>query len=141
MVTSKARAGEAYELVAGHVERHAGVQSHTGKLRASCKAGGPAPPDLQAISAEAWTADRPDDLNGLVVLGTPLGKPAFVQKHAAERTAVEHKMLRHLPAFKDVQAAWALLWYSAVPRANHTIRVLPLSQSQAYAKEHDDALW
>ncbi len=141
LVTSKARAGEAYELVAGHVERHAGVQSHTGKLRAWCKAGGPAPPDLQAISAEAWTADRPGDLNGLVVLGTPLGKPAFVQKHAAERTAVEHKMLRHLPAFKDVQAAWALLLYSAVPRANHTIRVLPPSQSQAYAKEHDDALW
>jgi hypothetical protein len=40
-----------------------------------------------------------------------------------------------------LEFAWNLLAYSAVPRANHTIRTLPPSLSSAYARAHDDALW
>ena len=141
VIASKARAGEALQEVAWKVETRAGVRSHTGKLRAWCKRGGPAPSDVQDISEDAWTADLPDEENGIVILGTPLGRPAFVEKHAAERMETENKMLHELPGFKDIQAAWSLLLYSAVPRANHTIRVLPPSQSTAYAKSHDDAVW
>eukprot|EP00973_Karenia_brevis_P040128 5541545-Karenia_brevis.AAC.1 len=34
-----------------------------------------------------------------------------------------------------------MLAYAAVPRANHTLRTLPPSQVQQYAKAHDDSLW
>ena len=141
LVTSRARAAEAFEDVAGSVKRHAGVQSHLGKLRAWCRGGGPAPPELQDISAEAWTADLPEEQNGLVILGTPLGKSAFVEAHARRRLEIEERLLRELPGMKDPQKAWVLLSQSAVPRANHTLRTLPPTVSVAYAQAHDDALW
>ena len=141
IVTSRARAGEAVQDVAWKVERHAGVRTHTGKLRAWSKGGGPAPPDLEDIGDEVWTADLPEEENGVVILGTPLGKPAFVQEQAVKRMEIENKMLEELPKFASSQAAWALLLQSAVPRANHTIRVVPPSQSAAYADLHDAAVW
>ena len=141
IVASKARAAEAYEHVAWHVEQHAGVQSHAGKLKAWCKAGGPPPDDLRDISEEAWTADQPDEHNGIVILGIPLGTAAFVKRHAAKRMESENKFLQEMPLVSDCQTAWTMLAFSAVPRANHTIRTLPPTQSSAYAKSHDDALW
>ncbi len=141
VVTCRVRAAEAFKEVAGLVEEHAGVKSNFGKLRAWCRGGGPAPPDLTDISAEAWTADLPDELNGLVVLGTPLGKAAFVEAHARKRLSIEQRLLRELPAIHNPQVAWTLLLQSAVPRANHTLRVLPPTVSAAYAEAHDDAIW
>ncbi len=134
LITCRVRAAEAFEEVASCVERHAGVQSHLGKLRAWCRGGGPAPADLQAVSTEAWTADKPDEQNGLVILGTPLGKPAFVEAHARKRLEVEQRLLRELPEMKDPQQAWVLLSQSAVARANHTVRVLPPTTSSVYAQ-------
>ena len=141
LITCRVRAAEAFEEVASCVERHAGVQSHLGKLRAWCRGGGPAPADLEAVSTEAWTADKPDEQNGLVILGTPLGKPAFVEAHARKRLEVEQRLLRELPEMKDPQKAWVLLSQSAVARANHTVRVLPPTTSSGYAHAHDDAVW
>ena len=77
LVTSRVRAREALEIVTECVERKAGVRTYLGKLKAWSSGGGPAPPDIVAIGANVWTADKPDHLNGLVVLGTPLGKPAL----------------------------------------------------------------
>ena len=70
VVTSKARAGEAFKVVASTVERKAGVRTHLEKLRAWCAGGGEAPSDLAALGADVWTADKEDHLNGLVILGT-----------------------------------------------------------------------
>ena len=141
VVTCRARAYEAFEEVARQVEEHAGVQTHLGKLRAWCSGGGPPPEDLAAECPEAWTADRPDEANGLVVLGTPLGTKAFVEAHARERVQKEQRLLDELPLFKNLQAAWVLLVHSAAQRANHTIRVVPPSLSNCYAAEHDEAMW
>ena len=141
LVTCKARAAEAFEEVAGAVERHAGVQSHIGKLKAWCKAGGPPPADLAEVSADAWKADLPDEENGVVILGTPLGREAFVKAHAAKRLEIEQRLLKELPEICDPQVAWVLLSQSAVPRANHTLRVVPPALSSTYARAHDDALW
>ena len=131
--------------VASSVERHAGVGSHLGKLKAWCKNGGEPPSDLEALRGDdddtVWQAHKPDSENGLVVLGTPLGTKAFVEAHADKRLATEQKLLDELPKLSDLQCAWVLLSWSAVPRANHTVRILPPSLSQAYAKKHDAALW
>ena len=85
VVTSRVRAHAAFKEVADKVGQHAGVKTHLGKLRAWCKDGGSAPADLAAAAPDAWTADKPDADNGLVVLGTPLCKKAFVE--AAHRNA------------------------------------------------------
>ena len=141
VVTCRARAYEAFDEVARQVEEHAGVQTHLGKLRAWCSGGGPPPADLAAECPDAWTADKPDEANGIVVLGTPLGRKTFVEAHARERIQKEHRLLDELPLFKDPQAAWVLLVHSAAQRANHTIRVVPPSLSSSYAADHDEAMW
>ena len=145
VTTTKGRPCEAFKTVASCVERHAGVKSHLGKLKAWSKGGDEAPTELEALRPtdedSVWQADKPDELNGLVVLGIPLGKDAFVQAFATKRLETEQKLLEELPKLSDLQHAWVLLSQSAVPRANHTIRILPPSQSKFYASRHDAALW
>jgi len=93
VVTSRERFHEAFKTVAENVERHAGVKSHLGKLRAWCSGGGAAPAAVAALGEEVWTADNPPQQNGLVILGTPLGTPAFVQEHAEKRMEKERHLL------------------------------------------------
>ena len=38
-----------------------------------------------------------------------------------------------LPALGDLQSAWALLLFCALPRANHWLRVTPSNEVEAYA--------
>ena len=141
VVTSRERAYAAFATVAEAVERVAGVRTHLGKLRAWSRSGGDAPPGLEALGAEVWTANKPAAENGIKVLGTPLGSPEFVQAHANARMQEEQRFLDEIPHLQDLQCSWALLAYSAVPRANHLIRVLQPVASQGYACAHDDALW
>ena len=141
VVTSRARASEAFREVAASVEYHAGVKSNLGKLHAWSKGGGEAPPEIAALGPDVWTADLPEEQNGIVILGTPLGTRAFVEAHAEKRLADERRLLEQIGKLQDVQCAWVLLSQSAVPRANHTIRILPPSLSQTYASQHDTAVW
>ena len=76
-----------------------------------------------------------------MVLGTPLGTNAFMESFAADRLQKEQKLLDELPKLQDLQCAWVLLSQSAVLRSNHTVRILPPSLSQTYAKKHDAAVW
>ena len=140
VVTRKSRAREAIDIVTGKVHELAGVRTHLGKLEAWSAAGGTPPPRLQELSATAWKGNLPEHLNGLVVLGSPLGHAAFVQEHAQARQEEENRLLEELPKLEDLQAAWALLLHCAAPRANHLLRLLPPSVSGEYARGHDEAL-
>ena len=141
VVTSRERAADAFLTVSTTVEKRAGVKTHLGKLKAWCAGGGAAPEDLARISPEAWKADLPDHQNGIKVLGTPFGKPEFVAAFAEERMESERVLLERLAKLDDPQCAWLMLSMSAVPRANHFIRMLPPSQSTQYAQAHDEAVW
>ena len=63
---------------------------------------------------------------GFVVLGAPIGHPAFIQAWADERLQEERRLLHELPELPDLQCAWLLLALCASPRANHALRTLPL---------------
>ena len=145
VVASPDRAREAFQVVTQEVLDKAGVQTHLGKLRVWSAAASPCPASFHDLNAAGqdpvWVSDAPEAQRGLVVLGVPLGSAEFVQAHALERTSEEKTLLDALAGFDDLQVAWTLLRYSAVPRANHIVRVLPPSQSQAYAKRHDDMIW
>lgn len=141
VLTTRSRAWSAFQTVATAVEQHAGVQTHMGKLKVWCRGGGPPPEDLQQGAPNAWVADKPEAQNGLVILGTPLGQPAFVEAHAMDRLAKEQLLLDRLGDVGDLQSGWVLLSQSAVPRANHTVRIVPPSLSRLYAAGHDAALW
>ena len=125
LITTKARARTSIVIITQAVQNEAGTQTIFGKLHAWCRGGGEAPADLAALGPEVWTADRPSIQNGLVILEAPLGHPEFVADHANKRLAEENRLLHKLPDLPDLQSAWALLFYSAVPRANHLLRVPP----------------
>jgi hypothetical protein len=112
-----------------------------GKLRAWCRGGGAGPPDLTSLGPDVWTADKPAEQNGLVILGTPLGTNAFVDRIGRERVIEEQRLLTKTPQLPDLQCAWILLSLSAQPRANHMLRVVPPSQKLPYARAHDDIIW
>ena len=116
------------------------MKTHFSKLKAWCSGGGPAPDDLADECPDAWVADKPPELNGFIVLGTPLGSDEFVKKHAGDRMQKEQKLLVEFPHLRDPQSAWALLSWSAAQIAKHTIRVLPPTLSRTYAEGHDGAI-
>ena len=74
-----------------HVENHVGVKRHTGELLVWCHRGREALPDLEQVSKDVWTANRAEDDNGLVILGTPLGTPDFVRKSGFSERKVYSK--------------------------------------------------
>ena len=103
--------------------------------------GGEAPEDLQNLGHEIWTPDKPDPENGVNILGTPLGTDAYVQAETAKRMHKEQTYLHEITQMDDPQQAWVLLSMSAVPRANHMVRILPPTDSRPYAEAHDDGIW
>ena len=139
LLTTKARVAEAIEIVTSKVADMAGVQPHLGKLEVWSASGGPAPPGLHERYPGAWKGDLPEVYNGLKVLGAPLGQPAFVRAHIDARLE-EKEFLDLVPDVPDLQAAWALLFSCAAPRANHLLRVLPPSLSLSYARQHDNGV-
>ena len=52
----------------------------------------------------------------------------------------ERDLWRAIPTVLDLQCSWQLLLQSANPRANHTMRTLPPSQSPAYCQAHDEVM-
>ena len=129
LVTTRDRARAAFDEVTSAVAELAGVRPHLGKLRAWSRAGGTAPPGLEGFGDEgdpAWRGDLPPELNGLVVLGTPLGTDAYAAEHGRKRLREEQRLLDCLPKL-DLQSAWLLLLYCATPRANRQFRCVPPS--------------
>ena len=124
-----------------HVEDRCGIASNLGKTRVIAATAGPAPPGIAELGDDVWRGDKPDAQRGVVVLGSPVGHPAFVQGWAEERLRTEQLLLDQLPKLPDLQCAWLLLLLCASPRANHAIRTMPPSASAAYARGHDDAIW
>ena len=84
--------------VTREVERLAGIRPHLGKLEAWSAAGGTAPPGLHALCPTAWRGHLPDHLNGITVLGAPLGHPEFVKAHTEQRLQEEETLLEELPS-------------------------------------------
>ena len=123
------------------VQAQAGVRTHLGKLRAWSVGGGAAPEGIAQLGGDIWTADKPDIENGLKILGSPLGKEEFVKNFSEARVAKEVAYLEMVSQIPDLQCGWVMLSMSAVPRANHMIRMVPPSLVRDYALAHDNAIW
>ena len=88
-----------------------------------------------------WKGDLEDARNGIIILGTPVGSQAFVQRFLANRLDVQTRLWERLRQVPDLQSAWLLLLYCAVPRANHLLRSVPPDMVAEYARAHDDGIW
>ena len=111
-----------YNILADALGRVAGIQLHEGKTRTDPKH---SQNNINDLGPEVWQP------RGITVLGTPIGCVEYVSE----------KMWDMNPCVPDLQCAWQLLVHSANPRANHSLRTLPPSQSLEYAVAHDEGLW
>ena len=78
---------------------------------------------------------------GSKIHGTPLGHPDYVAHQLQSIWTHQQTLLNRIPAFRDVQSAWALLLHCGAAHANYFLRVIPLDRSQRYAADHDEVLW
>ena len=144
LVTTRNRVLEAFETVAHEVQSGTGIRTHMGKLQMWCRSGASAPEEVEALNTPdhtIWKADLDDEYNGMLFLGTLLGHESFIKRHAELRIEGEQLLLDELCQLEDIQCAWTLFTWSAVPRSNHIARVVPPSMSESYAQEHENRIW
>ena len=104
--------------------------------------GGLESPGLALLGADVWVggASTPTEEQGIKVLGTPIGSPAFVAAQTDRRMGEERRFLDMLPDLPELQCAWSLLLHCAVPQSTYMVRTLPPSLAATYANRHDEAM-
>ena len=138
VVVQPHRVRPVYDLLAHHLETHARIRLNQGKTRVWNR-GGLQPPDTDTLGPETWVGNQnlPAEQQGLTVLGAPIGTEDYVQTFLHDTLRKHSPLLVQLPAIPDLQAAWLLLLYTASPRSNYLLRLLPPSQTAHFAQHHD----
>ena len=134
MLCQPDRVGPLYKLLEEALLRNAGIHLHQEKTKTWNRAG-VVPEDIHEVGDDVW---HPEGIN---VLGTPIGSGHFITQKMEERIEKERDLWRAIPTVPDLQCSWQLLLQSANPRANHTMRTLPPSQSLAFCQAHDEEMW
>ena len=72
--------------------------------------------------AKVWRGSHEADLEqqGITVLGTPVGRPEFVERELQKVIASHTQFLQRIPGVKDLQCAWLLLLYCELPEQRST---------------------
>ena len=150
VVSKPDRVGEIYRTMQESLWAHAGIRIHGGKTRVWNSAG--VKPDicdaLQRIAqasdpnAQVWRgSELPPTMQGMKVLGTPLGHPDYVATYLEGMRRKHARLLEAIPSVPDVQCAWLLLLHCASARANYLLRVVRPEWVQSFACVHDQNLW
>ena len=127
------RVRDIYNLLDERLFTRAGIQLHTGKTRTWNRAGVP-PPRMEELGPDVWSG------SGIKILGTPVGDDEFVRRLSEERISKEQHLWRAIAWVPDLQCAWQILLQCAGPRCHHYLRTLPPSQSEWYARHHDEGM-
>ena len=70
-----------------------------------------------------------------------MGHPSYILFQLEQKADEHEELLRRIPAIQDVQLAWLLLLYCAVPRANYWFRTVQPEFTAAFAERHDKDVW
>ena len=84
-------------------------------------------------------AALPEAEQGIKILGTPLGHPAFVQSFLRKKTEDHALLLGGILEVPDLQSAWLILLYCVSTRANYLLRALPPCVTEEFAARHDES--
>ena len=83
----------------------------------------------------------PNDENRIKIVGTPIGTPEYVAKYGIPVMNDEAQLLNFLPKLASLQIAWLLLYYCALPRINHLLRIIPSSLIYDITHSHDEGIF
>ena len=150
VVTEPERVRTVLTLVENALLAWAGISIHQGETKIWNQAG------FNLLGVRCWKGwarvvdqhvhvwrgpELPKHLQGLKILGTPLGHPASVRAHM-DRAARDHQtLLDRIPLLQDVQAAWLLLLHCASARANFLVGVVEPASAREFCDIHDDRMW
>ncbi len=145
VVSEPERAKSIFEEVGRQLQAHCGISVNLGKTRVWNR-GGTRPQgfdDIGTADQPAWTGnqDLPQDRQGLMVLGTPLGTRQYVEAQLRHIERDHEQLLERILQMEDLQCAWLLTSMCASPRSSFYLRSLPPSLSQSFAQRHDNRLW
>ena len=151
VVCRPARVGDVHSILQQELFFHAHISIHQGKTKVWNREGlePPACARLQAAAilvtpdAIVWRGDRslPDEEQGIIILGTPAGKPEYILHKLTQKSGVHAQLLERIPAVEDVQAAWLLLLFCAAAKSNFLLRTVSPLLTHKYAASHDAQLW
>ena len=153
VLTVPERVGHVYGSLQRNLFSHARIRVHGGKTQVWNRSGiRPEGCDtLERIAqaadprARVWRGsgetDLPPSQQGIVVLGTPLGDPAFIQAHLEKKADEQRTLLERIPMVTDLQSAWLILLHCASARANYLLRVVEPQSVAAFARAHDEGVW
>ena len=150
IVTQPERVSDAYRCLDTELWNRARIRIHGGKTKIWNRSG-IRPPICDVLeriarasdpSAVVWRgSDLPFDQQGLKVLGSPLGHPAYVQKFLEKVTWKHQLLLDRIPLVQDLQCAWLILLHCAAARANFLLRVVRPDAVAQFAQNNDRELW
>ena len=112
------------------LSRHAGIQLYQVKTKTWNQAG-IVPENVENLGPAAWQPE------GVTVLGTLIRSPQYVARRKMdERISEERELWMAIPTV-PICSVHGSSWFKARnPRANHTMRTMPPSQSAAYCRAH-----
>ena len=87
-----------------------------------------------------WDLPVPVKSDGVIILGTPIGHPSFIESCCKDQVNRAKLFLSQLPKLNDSQSASLLLRYCGVPKISHLLRSVPPIVIDEAAKEFDCAL-
>lgn len=119
LVCPRMQARYAFDCFTNEMQQRRGISTHLGKLRLWSKAREPVPAGFVDLEDQIGVGDAACDTRGLKILGTPLGHAEFIRAVTRDRLQEEEHFLCKFGGLGDLQSAWLLLTYCAVPRANH----------------------
>ena len=141
-VTTPLRSVAVHEVLREELWRHAKISVHHGK---TCiwNRGGVVPDrcdELEAVNRRrrVWRGSHEDRLEdqGSTILGTPVGRPEFVERELAKILANHSELLTRIPEVQDLQFAWLLLLYCGA-----AIRTVRPELTAAFSRVHDEQIW
>ena len=132
-----------HDVLREELWRHAKISVHHGK---TCiwNRGGVIPDRCDELEAAAravhprarvWRGSHDDrfEEQGITILGTPVGRPEFVERELAKILADHSELLTRILEVQDLQCAWLLLLFCGGGRANFYIRTVRPELTAAFS--------
>ena len=145
ILSSRDRARPLYDILTTKIRNSTGIEPNLGKTECWSSGGGHAPPGIDQLNAPppadpVWKGNLPQELNGLEILGSPVGHPAYIAKKLKDKLEEENKLLVNLVKIPHVQTAWLLLFYCGCPRAKYVLRTVPPNLCEDYRSQRDSKI-
>ena len=99
-----------FQFAKYHLRNICHIDVHHGKLAAWSPTLEPTPVRIQELGADAWKSNLAASLNGIKVLGTPIGTPEYIRTVGLNVVSKREQLLSRIPKLSSLQTVWFILY-------------------------------